>query len=95
MEAYTATHPASSRLLTHSLTHWQIRPLNALVSHLKLVPGFRACYNKKKCEMFLDVTICIIILSKSTILNLLICAMRIAKYNKKIHIFSYPLLDFD
>ena len=28
---------------THLLTHWLICPHIALVSHLKLVPGFRAC----------------------------------------------------
>ena len=29
---------------THSLTHSFISPHNALLSHLKLVPGLRACF---------------------------------------------------
>ena len=32
--------------LVYSLTDSLICPHNALVSHLKLVPGFRACFNK-------------------------------------------------
>ena len=32
-------------LLTYLLTHLLICPCNALVFYLKLVPGFRACFN--------------------------------------------------
>ena len=39
MEACTSTRG----LLTYSLTQLLICPSNALVSHLKLVPGFWAC----------------------------------------------------
>ena len=40
MEAYTSNFG----LLSHSLTRSRICPHNALVSHLKLFPGFRACF---------------------------------------------------
>ena len=50
MEAYTSTlglltyftHTLTRHSLTHSLTRSLICPYKALVSHLKLVPGFRA-----------------------------------------------------
>ena len=40
MEAYTST----LTLLTESLTDPLSCPHNALLSHLKLIPGFHACY---------------------------------------------------
>ena len=44
-------YPISTHLTTHSPTHSLICPHNALVSHLKLVPGFlvfslQQCFNK-------------------------------------------------
>ena len=52
--------PVFSKINSHWLTHWltdsMICPHNALVSHLKLVPGFCTCLSgqpkeKKKCAM--------------------------------------------
>ena len=40
-------HLPSVYLLTHSLTHLP-QSHNAFVSHLKLVPGFRACLNNSQ-----------------------------------------------
>ena len=48
MEAYTSTLGLRTQYiiwdsLTDSLIHWLICPNYAFVSHLKIVPGFRAC----------------------------------------------------
>ena len=44
MEAYVYIYPRSTDWLADWLTHLLISPHNALVSYLKIVPWFRACF---------------------------------------------------